>query len=417
MKRAAAAGLCAALLCGMCAPAYAADTAKPAQTTTTAQTEVKAPVKLSFDTLEKTVREGNVSIRSYQQTVESAEKTDVSDQYINKYFNLSQQIDAYDKQISSLKKSRDSIEDTDLRKTITAQISVLQATRDSLYQQYKDLDDDEDDAKDEQKKTVDSTRRQMQNNADTICLSAENNYIYLASMQYSLAQTERSLQQLDRSIAQTKKQVALGIATKNTLSGLESQRELLAAQQKSAQTSADSLANTLAIQCGYPTGTEITIESLPEVTAEQLASIDYETDLAEALKNSYSIWSADDSVRKASDDYENDVTNNLHAYEAAKIQRDATEESVKSSFRKLYKTMQEKNTAMIAAQTDLAQAQKTFAVSQLQYKRGMISRIKFEEAQDTYTTAQETAENARTGLLTAYNNYQWAKRGVMTSAS
>lgn len=417
MKRAAAAGLCAALLCGMCAPAYAADTAKPAQTTTTAQTEVKAPVKLSFDTLEKTVREGNVSIRSYQQTVESAEKTDVSDQYVNKYFSLSQQIDAYDKQISSLKKSRDSIEDADLRKTITAQISVLQATRDSLYQQYKDLDDDEDDAKDEQKKTVDSTRRQMQNNADTICLSAENNYISLASMQYSLAQTERSLQQLDRSIAQTKKQVALGIATKNTLSGLESQRELLAAQQKSAQTSADSLANTLAIQCGYPTGTEITIESLPEVTAEQLASIDYETDLAEALKNSYSIWSADDSVRKASDDYENDVTNNLHAYEAAKIQRDATEESVKSSFRKLYKTMQEKNTAMTAAQTDLAQAQKTFAVSQLQYNRGMISRIKFEEAQDTYTTAQETAENARTGLLTAYNNYQWAKRGVMTSAS
>ena len=417
MKRAAAAGLCAALLCGMCAPAYAADTAKPAQTTTTAQTEVKAPVKLSFDTLEKTVREGNVSIRSYQQTVESAEKTDVSDQYVNKYFSLSQQIDAYDKQISSLKKSRDSIKDADLRKTITAQISVLQATRDSLYQHYKDLDDDEDDAKDEQKKTVDSTRRQMQNNADTICLSAENNYISLASMQYSLAQTERSLQQLDRSIAQTKKQVALGIATKNTLSGLESQRELLAAQQKSAQTSADSLANTLAIQCGYPTGTEITIESLPEVTAEQLASIDYETDLAEALKNSYSIWSADDSVRKASDDYENDVTNNLHAYEAAKIQRDATEESVKSSFRKLYKTMQEKITAMTAAQTDLAQAQKTFAVSQLQYNRGMISRIKFEEAQDTYTTAQETAENARTGLLTAYNNYQWAKRGVMTSAS
>ena len=417
MKRAAAAGLCAALLCGMCAPAYAADTAKPAQTTTTAQTVVKAPVKLTFDTLEKTVREGNVSIRSYQQTVESAEKTDVSDQYINKYFNLSQQIDAYDKQISSLKKSRDSIKDDALKASITAQIRVLQATRDSLYQQYKGLDDDEDDAKDEQKKTVDSTRRQMQNNADTICLSAENNYISLASMQYSLAQTERSLQQLDRSIAQTKKQVALGIVTKNTLSGLESQRELLAAQQKSAQTSADSLANTLAIQCGYPTGTEITIESLPEVTAEQLASIDYETDLAEALKNSYSIWSADDSVRKASDDYENDVTNNLHAYEAAKIQRDATEESVKSSFRKLYKTMQEKITAMTAAQTDLAQAQKTFAVSQLQYNRGMISRIKFEEAQDTYTTAQETAENARTGLLTAYNNYQWAKRGVMTSAS
>ena len=71
----------------------------------------------------------------------------------------------------------------------------------------------------------------MQNNADTICMSAENNYISLASMQYSLAQTERSLQQLDRTIAQTKKQVALGIATKNALSGLQSQRELLAARR------------------------------------------------------------------------------------------------------------------------------------------------------------------------------------------
>lgn len=417
MKRAAAAGLCAALLCGMCAPAYAADAAKPAQTTTTAQTAVQTPVKLTFDTLEKTVREGNVSIRSYQQTVESAEKTDVSDQYINKYFNLSQQIDAYDRQISELKKSRDDITDTALLKSINAQINVLQAQRESLYRQYNDLDDDEDDAKDEQKKTVDSTRRQMQNNADTICMSAENNYISLASMQYSLAQTERSLQQLDRAIAQTKKQVALGIATRNTLSGLQSQRELLAAQQKSAQTSADSLRNTLAIQCGYPTGTEITIEALPGVTNEQLAAVNYEKDLASALENSYSIWSAGDSVRKASDDYENDVTNNLHAYEAAKIQRDATEESVKSSFRKLYKTMQEKVTAMTAAQGDLTQAQKTFAVSELQYKRGMISRLKYEEAQDTYMTAQETAENARTDLLTAYNNYEWATRGVMSSAN
>lgn len=169
-----------------------------AQTTTTAQTEVKAPVKLTFDTLEKTVREGNVSIRSYQQTVESAEKTDVSDQYINKYFNLSQQIDAYDRQIRELKKSRDGITDKNLLDSINGQIKVLQAQRESLYRQYNDLDDDEDDAKDEQKKTVDSTRRQMQNNADTICMSAENNYISLASMQYSLAQTERSLQQLDR---------------------------------------------------------------------------------------------------------------------------------------------------------------------------------------------------------------------------
>lgn len=184
MKRAAAAGLCAALLCGMCAPAYAADTAA-------AQTAVQTPVRLTFDTLEKTVREGNVSIRSYQQTVESAEKTDVSDQYINKYFNLSQQIDAYDRQIRELKKSRDGITDTALLASINGQIKLLQAQRESLYRQYNDLDDDEDDAKDEQKNTVNSTRRQMQNNADTICMSAENNYIS-ARVHAVFARTDRA---------------------------------------------------------------------------------------------------------------------------------------------------------------------------------------------------------------------------------
>ena len=169
---------------------------------------MQTSVRLTFDTLEKTVREGNVSIRSYQQTVESAEKTDVSDQYINKYFNLSQQIDAYDRQIRGAEEVARRHHGYGAARLDQRADQLLQAQRESLYQQYNDLDDDEDDAKDEQKNTVNSTRRQMQNNADTICMSAENNYISLASMQYSLAQTERSLQQLDRTIAQTKKQVA-----------------------------------------------------------------------------------------------------------------------------------------------------------------------------------------------------------------
>ena len=417
MKRAAAAGLCAALLCGMCAPAYAADAAKPAQTTTTAQTEVKAPVKLTFDTLEKTVREGNVSIRSYQQTVESAEKTDVSDQYINKYFNLSQQIDAYDRQIRELKKSRDGITDTELLKSINAQINVLQAQRESLYRQYNDLDDDEDDAEEDQEKTVDHTRRQMQNAADEICLSAENTYISLRGMKYTLNQTNRSIQQLDRNIVTVQKQVKLGMTGVNTLKSLQAQRESAVASKASLTTQAEALTNTLAIQCGYTTGTQIETSDLPVVTAEQVTSIDYNKDLAEALKNSYAIYSKEYAMQTASDDYENNKTNTLYAYQAAKIDRDAQKESTTASFRKLYTDLQEKQTALAAADVDLAQAKKTFTVSQVQYTRGMISKMAYTDALDTFTTAQETEVAARIDLLTAYNTYQWAKRGVITATT
>ena len=89
MKRTIAAGLSAALLCGMVVPAFAADTRTATNTTGTTQTQPTAPVKLTFDKLEETVRQNNVTIKANNNTVLSAEKTDVSDQYIESYFQLS----------------------------------------------------------------------------------------------------------------------------------------------------------------------------------------------------------------------------------------------------------------------------------------------------------------------------------------
>ena len=55
MKRTIAAGLSAALLCGMVVPAFAADTKTATNTTGTTQTQPTAPVKLTFDKLEEIV--------------------------------------------------------------------------------------------------------------------------------------------------------------------------------------------------------------------------------------------------------------------------------------------------------------------------------------------------------------------------
>lgn len=104
-------------------------------------------------------------------------------------------------------------------------------------------------------------------------------------------------------------------------------------------------------------------------------------------------------MQTASDDYENNKTNTLYAYQAAKIDRDAQKESTTASFRKLYTDLQEKQTALAAADADLAQAKKTFTVSQVQYTRGMISKMAYTDALDTFTTAQETEVAARIDLL------------------
>ena len=65
----------------------------------------------------------------------------------------------------------------------------------------------------------------------------------------------------------------------------------------------------------------------------------------------------------------------------------------------------------------LHRRKRTFTVSQVQYTRGMISKMAYTDALDTFTTAQETEVAARIDLLTAYNTYQWAKRGVITATT
>ena len=405
----------------MVVPAFAADTKTATNTTGTTQTQPTAPVKLTFDKLEETVRQNNVTIKANNNTVLSAEKTDVSDRYMESYFQLSEQISSYRKQIKELQKTLKELgtdkENAGLRKTLESQISILQRNLAAAEASYKNLDDDEDDAEEDQEKTVDNTRRQMQNAADEICLSAENTYISLRGMKYTLNQTNRSIQQLDRNIATVQKQVKLGMTGVNTLKSLQAQRESAVAGKASLTTQVEALTNTLAIQCGYTTGTQIETSDLPVVTAEQVTSIDYNKDLAEALKNSYAIYSKEYAMQTASDDYENNKTNTLYAYQAAKIDRDAQKESTTASFRKLYTDLQEKQTALAAADADLAQAKKTFTVSQVQYTRGMISKMAYTDAIDTFTTAQETEVAARIDLLTAYNTYQWAKRGVITATT
>ncbi len=292
--------------------------------------------------LEETVRQNNVTIKANNNTVLSAEKTDVSDQYIESYFQLSEQISSYQKQIKELQKTLKELgtdeANAGLRKTLESQISILQRNLAAAEASYRNLDDDEDDAEEDQEKTVDHTRRQMQNAADEICLSAENTYISLRGMKYTLNQTNRSIQQLDRNIATVQKQVKLGMTGVNMLKSLQAQRESAVASKASLTTQVEALTNTLAIQCGYTTGTQIETSDLPVVTAEQITSIDYDKDLAEVLKNSYAIYSKEYAMQTASDDYENNKTNTLYAYQAAKIDRDAQKESTTASFRKLIPT-------------------------------------------------------------------------------
>lgn len=413
MKGYIAAGLAALMLMGAGTPAYAAEDAA-------GQTENEAkPVALTFDAIEKTVRENNISVKAYESAVKSAEQTNVHNDFMMDHITLGRQIDDYTAQIKALEKTIAQLgtNEAALKQTLMAQLGTLKASLAAAQRAYDELGDKEEDAKEQQEKTISRTKREMQNAADQICKDAQENYIAMTRLDFSRKDAARRLEQLDRSIAAAKKQVSLGMLATNELKKLQSQRQALLAEQKTLETKHENLHNTLALQCGYPMETPLQMAALPAVTAAQLTGITYEKDLKEALGNSYSIWQKQDAADKASDDYLNGVTNNTHAHEAAVIALDAEKENVTVSFRKLHQDIGEKQTALEAAQADLRHAQKTFDIARIQYERGMISKMVFADAQDAFAAATEAGQTAELDLLVSYQNYQWAKRGVMSSVS
>ncbi len=70
------------------------------------------------------------------------------------YFQLSEQIVVYRKQIKELQKTLKELgtdkENAGLRKTLESQISILQRNLAAAEASYKNLDDDEDDAEEDQ---------------------------------------------------------------------------------------------------------------------------------------------------------------------------------------------------------------------------------------------------------------------------
>ncbi len=53
----------------------------------------------------------------------------------------------------------------------------------------------------------------------------------------------------------------------------------------------------------------------------------------------------------------------------------------------------------------------------MKYRKGIISKLAYQQAQDAVTTAKLNVESAYLSLYTAYNQYEWAKEGVLITTA
>ena len=291
----------------------------------------------------------------------------------------------------------------------------------SLQDQYDTLRKTFDDIKDGklQQDNADLVR-QLRDAENQLLMAGQTLYINLLGMEDQSAALTRQTAALDRTIEEVKLRYELGQVSAMTLQQTEAGK----AQVESGKAAIDAAAAQLRRQLNAMIGEELTapltLNALPEVTAEQLAAMDVEKDLEKAKAVSYDLYAAKLTLEDADEEYKDkagDLGYNKdnyeyiavkHRWQAAQYTYNAAVQNFELSFRSLYDSVQSYASALNAAKVSLECERSDLAAAQLRYEQGTISENALHTAEDELYTAQDTVSGAERDLFTAYNNYRWA---------
>lgn len=368
----------------------------------TAQTAPDAAGTLRFENLSARMKTGYYTVMSLEENIAAIECID------------------YDKMYEDLRDG--------LNQIAEAQWMMLQIpgagetyTYKSLQDQYDALRKTFDDIKDGklQQDNADLVR-QLRDAENQLLMAGQTLYINLLGLEDQSAALTRQTAALDRTIEEVKLRYELGQVSAMTLQQTEAGK----AQAESGKAAIDAATAQLRRQLNAMIGEELTapltLNALPEVTAEQLAAMDVEKDLERAKAISYSLYAAKLTLDDADEEYK-DKARDLgynednyeyiavkHRWQAAQYTYNAAVQSFELSFRSLYDSVQSYASALNAAKVSLECERSDLAAAQLRYEQGTISENALHTAEDELYTAQDTVSGAERDLFTAYNNYRWA---------
>ena len=354
---------------------------------------------VSFANVSRRLRENNLSVLSLEENINAIKAID------------------YDTMTDDIRKSLNGIADAQWFLTISGN-SFAAKSMSSSYESLKDTFDDIRDGK--LQEDNEAVIRQLENAQDQVAMAGESLYIALTEMELNGQTLSRSITALDRTIKELNLRYDLGQISALTLE-----------QTKAGRTSALSGQETLTMNIGtYKTqleqmiGAELTgkikLQGLPQVTAQQLAAMDLDKDLAAAKEASYTLFAAQRTLDDARDDFKDTAEDYMyntgkyqyvtaqHQWQAAQYTYNAAVQSFETSFRTLYLQVKDYQQVLQASKTALATEKDNFAAAQKKHDLGNLSDNALADAKDKVSEAQDKVDGAAIDLFSAYNNYRWA---------
>ncbi len=388
-------------------------------------------VTLGFNSLEEKVKKDNLIVQSIKLNLKGIANTDLAASFFNQEQQYISQINAAEKTIAAAKAkiteyqavinaNKGTEVETLYQGLVDMQNSILtSATANKLAAEaaINALEDAEDDAEDDLYSQEYTAKKALENTENQLTVAAQSTYIGIAALQSQLLAMDRQLSAVDRNIAVLEKQLEIGMGAQINLDNLRQSRNDLASAVQSLESTMSNTEKQLALLCGYANDTTVKVDIVPSVEQKSLDGINYEADLKEALKNSYSIWSKRDDARKASEDYEDNKTSTLDFYDAANVLVQNEKKNVENSFRAMYDDVWEKKRIFDEAKGAFETQNKNFIIASTKFERGMISRNAYLDAEDELNAKIDSMEAADREFFTAYNTYDWARKGFMSGTA
>ena len=422
--------LCTLLLAfTLLSTALAAEDAQPSEGQDAAQPEGEqqagAPAAqpdaegtLSFENLEQRVREGNLTMRSVDESMASLDAMDRKQAYdtlLEAHNAMPDMLFNYGKMGSMYATS--STQSNPLGAAYTQMdagysAAYLAAQQEQILNQLESLKPEE------YEKSYREAVWQTETGRNQIIYGAQSLYITAISLERSLEDGQRGLAALDRSIAEMEKRYELGQISELTLLELKNTRTETNSSLTSLSLQIDRLKAQLSALVGESPMQQLTLQPLPRVTQEQLDAMDFEADLETAKQNSLDLYLRQkevDDAKEAWDDapsgYQKDMA--AHDYNAIVYTKDAAVQSFELAFFNLSVSVSDNAQLLEAAQSALEFAQKDYEAALVKHERGMISDNELATQQETLEAAESKVGSCADNLLSAYNSYQWALRGIV----
>lgn len=419
MKREIISVLLAGVLCAFPAvPAGAAgEAAAPAAQEEQAGPAEPAVREMGLRAVASAVQENNPTVQALRENAESIEESGALAGASGGSGSVSP-IDILNAQIQGLEQAMQGLDpESDLYKTYAVQKSLLEAQVEELEGSLSSSMAQGEMALLQLGDAAYQVRRQADNIEGQLAQTAQTLLITIQNLKYNRGQLERQLASLDRTIDVAEVQLSIGTISQYQMDLYRNQRDNLARTIDTLQTQCESLGSSIALLCGYDADTVVMPSTLAPVYDSQLREMSYEDDLELAKQNSFSIWQKRSELRQAQNAYDEDISGTDYAVQSAKDALAAEQQAVESSFGTIFQGVADSRAALGAARTAEQQAELDFRTSQVQYSRGMISELAYRQAQDTLENAKDAVEIAQLNLTSAYNQYEWAKQGVMTTAA